>query len=137
MRKEFIIYGEPKPQQRARHVRNKRTGQYFIYSPKDNNKEASKQLLMHKPKQPLQGAIKMTISFYLPRPKSVPIHKRKYPTPKPDLTNLERFFEDEMCKLHYFIDDAYICEKHTRKLYADNREPQTIIILEEMELGLF
>lgn len=137
MRKEFVIFGEPKPQQRARHVRNKRTGQYFIYSPKDNNKEASKQLLMHKPRVMLSGAIKMTITFYLPRPKSVPVHKRRFPITKPDTTNLIRYFEDEMTKLGYYKDDCYICETHSRKLYADDREPQTIIILEEMETGLF
>jgi Holliday junction resolvase RusA-like endonuclease len=137
VKKEFTIYGIPRPQQRARHVKNKRTEQYFVYSPKDNNKEASKQLLIHKPKIPLFGAIKMTITFYLLRPKSIPIHKRRFPTPKPDLTNLERFFEDEMTKLGYYNDDAYICEKHSRKLYADNQEPQTVIILEEMEANLF
>jgi Holliday junction resolvase RusA-like endonuclease len=134
VRKEIIIYGEPKPQQRARHFQSPKTGKIIIYSPKENNRDASKQLAVQKPRVPLSGPIKMSIWFFMPRPKTV---TRKFHTVKPDSTNLERFFEDEMVKLHYIIDDSYICEKHIKKLYADDRPPVTIIHLEQLEPELF
>ena len=76
--------------------------------------------------QPLDGAVQITLSFYLPRPKghygvrglrpSAP----QVPSVKPDLDKLVRAVLDALTGIA-FRDDSQVAMLHAHKLYADER----------------
>jgi Holliday junction resolvase RusA-like endonuclease len=70
--------------------------------------------LPHRPAQLLEGPLKLTIDFYLPKPKST---KSRVPISRPDLSNYVKAAEDAMNGILY-VDDARIIEIHARKLYG-------------------
>jgi len=75
----------------------------------------------------LEGALRVDITFYLPRGKTV---KRTLPTVKPDITNLRKAAEDGLTGV-VWVDDALVVEGWTAKRYADACEPMTRIWIRE------
>ena len=67
---------------------------------------------------PWDGPIALSLIFYLSRPKSVSIKKRKHPTVRPDLDNLEKAVKDGLTGILY-VDDAQIVRTDCEKQYAD------------------
>lgn len=80
--------------------------------------------------KPLEVACALTIRFYVKRPKSC---AAKYPTGKPDEDNLLKITQDALKTAGIVKDDSYIVEAHPYKLFADDREPCTVIELECLE----
>jgi Holliday junction resolvase RusA-like endonuclease len=73
---------------------------------------------------PLGGALKLSLSFFLPRPKDhrgvrglLP-HAPRLPTTRPDLLKLARAVEDA-CTSILWRDDAQIVDEELHKTYAD------------------
>jgi Holliday junction resolvase RusA-like endonuclease len=62
----------------------------------------------------LNGALKVTIEFRLPRPKTV---KREHPSAKPDIDKLTRSTFDALNGV-CFVDDGRVVEVTARKVYA-------------------
>ena len=88
-------------------------------------------------KRPLTGAVKLSIQFYLPIPKSWPETKKQaamdgqiVPTTKPDVDNLLKAIMDALNGGIGYNDDKQVVEIIAEKQYSDN--PRTEIELEEL-----
>lgn len=78
----------------------------------------------------LDEACRLTCTFRLPRPKSIP-KKRTQPTSRPDVDKLARAVGDALKGLLY-SDDSKVCELVVRKVYAVDVAPGATIVLERM-----
>ncbi len=73
-----------------------------------------------------KGALALTVTFYVTRPKSHPKnwrtsknrHLYEFPITRPDRVNMTKLCEDALNKLA-FEDDAWIIEAHSFKRYAE------------------
>jgi crossover junction endodeoxyribonuclease RusA len=78
---------------------------------------------------PLDGAVELTIKFYMPRPKSL----RKsigYPLSRPDLSKLVRCVEDALTGIAY-VDDSRIVAAHLFKGFAVDSPPRAEIFIRD------
>ena len=62
-----------------------------------------------------EGAMKVTLIFVMPRPKTV---KRAEPSVAPDLDKLTRAALDALTSVAY-VDDGQVTELHARKIYGN------------------
>ena len=60
------------------------------------------------------------IRFYLPRPKSVSLKKRKYPNVAPDVDKLERAVNDSIVDAGVIVDDGQIVDTMRSKRYEED-----------------
>ena len=86
-------------------------------------------------KTPLNSPLKMTVSFYLPRPKRLIWKTRAMPDVpcphRPDCSNLLKSIEDGLNGVAY-LDDAQLTDVSVLKRYhAGGEGPKTVITLEE------
>ncbi len=84
---------------------------------------------------PHAEAIKVTIEYHMPIPKSYSKKMRlkcldQPHIKKPDLTNLVKFTEDALNHI-LWRDDAIIADLNVKKIYSE--EPKTLIILERIK----
>src|SRR5690606_28606443 len=70
----------------------------------------------HKPSERLKGPLKVNLDFILVPANSVKQKKRPFPSVRPDLDNYVKAVLDSM--MDFWVDDAQVCEIHTRKLYS-------------------
>lgn len=75
---------------------------------------------------PWDGAVYLSVSFYLPRPKSL-AKRCLYPTKKPDLDKLVRNVKDALKGVIY-LDDAQVIDTHSKKLYATPDSPPSVVL---------
>jgi len=82
----------------------------------------------------IEGALRVTLKFYVPIPKSFSKkrridahHGRILPTPKPDLDNYVKLAHDA-CNGVAYKDDSYIVDEVNSKRYSDN--PRVVITVE-------
>ena len=80
----------------------------------------------------LEG-VRLTIAFYLPRPKSLPKRATAH-TKKPDLDKLVRSCCDSLTHI-VFRDDSQVCELVTMKQYAPEGQPAYVDIRVETTAG--
>lgn len=111
----------------------------FTYTPKEtkdfkNNIVMMTKAQLHTDFKMFTHAISVSITFYIKRPKSV---KRKYPTVKPDIDNLEKAMYDALNGLVY-KDDCLIVMNNNMKLYEDSaHKPGITVCVQDVEtLGL-
>lgn len=71
----------------------------------------------------ITGAVRLVINFFHPRPASVPVKKRKYPTVAPDLDKEVRGVGDALKAAGVYKDDAQICEIRATKRYVNPDDP--------------
>ena len=127
---KFTINGKPKPL--ARHRVSKSGG---MYDPCSKQKaEMWLQIARFKPTTPYEGDIKLTLMFYMPRPKrhysKSGVLDIKYHSIRPDLDNLVKFISDVIQgKDRMIVDDSQICVLDAQKLYG---KPRTEVIIEEI-----
>lgn len=124
----FEIIGVPVPQKQTQFIR--RTG--IAYNP--SKKDADRliwQIRPDAPQTPLNGAIEMHLTFYLPIPKSASRIKRCQmlngvilPKQKPDFDNLAYLVTNALKKIVY-ADDSQVTDCIIRKRYSDR--PRTVI----------
>ena len=129
---KFSIPGNPKHQQRHRHVT---TGKFTrTYDPSAKGKaDFLLQSKYYAPKSPILGDIKLTVWFCMKRPKNhygtgKNQHKLKsnaiYHTKKPDIDNLVKFVMDSLNKV-FWKDDSQVCSLIAVKIYDE--KPRTVI----------
>ena len=70
---------------------------------------------------PFDEACVVHVTFYLPRPASIP-KKRRYPDRRPDLDKCVRSLLDGLADGGLLRDDARVVEINSRKRYADSDE---------------
>ena len=83
---------------------------------------------------PLGGPVKVSVTFWMPRPKSYPKKASwDYHVKKPDFDNLAKLLCDSLNGLCW-TDDSQICRATISKRYGP--APKTELRIEELELGL-
>lgn len=131
----FELAGQPVPQKQTRFTC--RCGNVRCYDPSKADKEKIQwQVKPFAPKDPLKGPIELSITFFVPIPKSTSGVRRRQmmnrvilPTVKPDEDNLAYIVTNALKKIVY-DDDNQICVKHVYKFYGD--EPKTVIKVREI-----
>lgn len=87
-------------------------------------------ILSHRaPTIPHDSYVTVETTFYLPRPKTIPPHKRKHPTVKPDIDKLQRALYDAITETHIWHDDCQITDVTSRKRYADTRPTGVLLTI--------
>ncbi len=127
----FPVYGNAIPQARARVFVDKRTGKIRAANPQnctDWKHLIQIQALEHRPTQLLDGALKVSLVFQLPRPASKP-KKEYWPRWKPDWDNLAKALTDA-CEGLIYTNDSRIVDAHIVKCYGDS--PGVMVTIEEM-----
>jgi Holliday junction resolvase RusA-like endonuclease len=76
---------------------------------------------------PMTGAVRIAVSFILPRPKSAP--ERPWPIVRPDADKLLRAVLDALTAAQIWRDDSQVVDVHARKLYANSPGSPTWIDL--------
>lgn len=114
-------------------------GNGHAYTPEKTKayEEAVRLIARARIKEPLTNAIRLTVTFYLPIPKSWSEAKKRLaragqirPTTKPDIDNLEKALMDALNGGIGYSDDKLIVEKHSYEYYSDT--PKTVLELEEI-----
>ena len=132
----FEISGVPVAQKQTRFTC--KGGFARAYDPSAKDKEMIQwQVRPYAPVNPLLGPIKLTLTFYMPIPKSTSKAKRDQmmrhiilPVVKPDEDNLAYLVTNALKKIVY-QDDNQICEKHVYKLY--DIKPRTVVKVEQIQ----
>lgn len=93
--------------------------------------EARRWIEQHDDPQVLDGPVRLTLVFTLPRPASLP-RWRWLPWTKPDIDKLARAVMDALTKVLY-RDDARITDLHVKKRYARGGAPGCDITLEVLD----
>jgi len=134
----FVVPGKPMAKGRPRFARGK-GGKMFTYTPKTtvSYENLVKTIAMKHFKKPLEGPVKLSITFLIPRPKYL-IWKTK-PMPRVlhdkhlDLSNMLKSIEDALNGIAY-RDDGQIARIYMEKEYhAGDEGPQAIIEIESIE----
>lgn len=138
---QFTLYCNP-PKHTAQGsstvLKNFKTGKFFIGKKANSNAIQAKtellaMLLPHRPKKPLEGALKCEIDiFYSWRKSETKKNRLKGVMPvttKPDLDNWVKQFNDCLTRLNFWTDDAQVFDLHLRKFYCD--EPKIVVKIEE------
>lgn len=76
---------------------------------------------------PLDGALDVDVTFYVPRPKSVARRARAMPTVKPDVDKLVRSLFDGITDGALWVDDARVTDLAARKRYADDHPVGAVV----------
>jgi len=139
---KVIVYGDPKAQKRPRFARR---GKFVTtYDPSELQKDNFIcQIIKHKPKQPLEGALSLRCRYYMPIPKSLSKRKKlrllQERTPhvkRPDLDNMDKFVMDCMNSIFY-NDDSQIYNKQSFKFYSPIPRTEIEIVENEPQTELF
>lgn len=128
----LTVPGTPIPKARPRVVRN--GGRVMTFTPTSTRQweETIRWCAMQNPpERMLTGPLAATLTFYLPRPKSVP-KKRLYPETKPDWDNLGKAVTDALEGL-VFENDSRLVRVTVIKAYGD--PPRAEIEIEELAEG--
>ena len=129
---QFYIEGAPVAQGRPRvTVRGKHAHVYDPSKSRDYKKyvlTVAKQCLKGRGNGPLlEGPLKMTLIFYMPRPKSLPrnvVHHTK----KPDLDNLIKGVKDALSGFCYEDDKQIVEFEEVKKVYAEKGSPGGVLV---------
>ena len=129
---QFKVLGNPVAQGRPRFARVGKFVRTYDPSNSKNWKETVKwQAIEHKKQgYVIEGAIGMTLMFFLPRPKSLPKRIQEH-TKKPDLDNLSKAIKDALKGICY-KDDSQIINLLASKQYGIETGVE-IIICEKRE----
>jgi len=127
----FKIIGVPVPKGRPRFFRmGKGVGTYTPDKTRTWEDCVRLQAIQSRPQKPWEGPIVMTLTFLMPRPKSLPkkvVHHIK----KPDTDNLAKATVDSLKGL-FFKDDSQIVTLNLEKKYAQG-ECGVEVKMEEIE----
>ena len=140
----FTVYGEAQPQGSAKAFVPKGWSRPIITSDNAQLKswrqlvaEAANRALAAltvKDRHYLVDGVRLSIAFYLPRPKSLPKRATAH-TKKPDVDKLVRAICDALSNI-VFRDDSQVCELVTAKHYALEGEPARVDIRVEATAGV-
>ena len=116
---QITVYGRPAPQGSKRGFINKYTGRVSMVESSKAVKpwrEAVKCAALEVGKR-IEGPVRVTMVFTMPKPKSAPKSRVTYPDRKPDLSKLVRSTEDALVDAGVIEDDARIIALVAGKVY--------------------
>jgi crossover junction endodeoxyribonuclease RusA len=123
----FVVYGVPAPQGSMKAFNVK--GHQHPVVTADNPKTRPWKYLVYAEalkargaNPPLEGPVRVNLTFYMPRPKSAP-KATVYPAVKPDRDKLERAIMDALTNAGIWKDDGQVIDGRTVKMYAGGRHP--------------
>lgn len=131
----FTLSGNPVPQKQTR--ASMRSGFVRMYDPSKKDLEMIRwQIKPFSPPEPLQGAVSLTLMFFMAIPKSTSKSKAAQmkrriilPIVKPDVDNLAYLVTNAL-KTIVYADDSQIVEQHVYKVYDEN--PRTEITVKSV-----
>lgn len=128
---KFTIYAEPVAQGRPKFAAR---GKFVtVYDPK-KSKDWKEFVAVEAKKygcKPLEGPLRMVLTFRLKKPRSAP-KSRKYPVVKPDVSNFVKGIEDALNGICYH-DDSQIVVLEASKSYApEGYAPGVLIHIEQV-----
>ena len=85
---------------------------------------------------PLEGAVSVQATFYLPRRKSPRPKKQLWPDRRPDVDKLARSLLDALTNIA-FGDDNQVCDLFVRKVYASEDHPPGVEVEVAHVLAVF
>lgn len=135
MKTEFFMEMEP-PTATAQEKQVRVVCGHPQFYEKPAAKEAKKlliaELTKYKPEQPLQGPLRLCVSWYFPKRKTDKFDGFKYKNTKPDTDNLQKGLKDCMTKVGFWNDDAQVAIELVSKWWTSN-EPGILVTVEELE----
>lgn len=123
---DIEVHGVPAPQGSKRGGYSAKSGKTFVYEQNGKTQASWRQDVIAAAVQlretmgweTADGPIWIWVMFRLPRPASVNIRRRPYPSVKPDMDKLLRNTLDGLTQAGIYRDDAQITEMHAKKRYA-------------------
>jgi len=129
---KFRVEAQPVPKGRPRFTtRGKFPMAYTDAKTRDAEDNFAAQSVKYKPELPIEGAIKLTLTFASIKPKSKP-KKIKHWTTRPDLDNFIKLVKDALNKI-FWVDDSQIVEVQAKKIYDINS--YTEVEIEPLEVS--
>lgn len=127
---QFTVYGIPKPKARARVVTHHGNTRAFTPDTTASWEDSVRaQALAHRPERLLDGPLRATLLFWLPKPKSK--KNDALPDTKPDLDNLSKSIFDALEGLIYTNDSRFVA-KRLSKEYAIDCSPGVMVCISEV-----
>jgi len=125
------VIGRPSPQGSKKSIGNNRFIESSKYLPawRTAVQEAATAAITDQGWEMATGPVELEITFYMPRPKTVPIAKRPEPITPPDIDKLIRGVADALTIAGAYEDDAQIVKVIALKNYADVRDPGAFITI--------
>ena len=108
-------------------------GKYASSAIKAWTAEFAENVRKHKPDEPWDCPVHVSIHFFFPWPESAPKKnkdKLMWKTTKPDLDNSEKTILDTLTKEGFIRDDSIICSKTSEKYFSP--EPKILIVLRKI-----
>jgi Holliday junction resolvase RusA-like endonuclease len=130
MRYELAVPGTPVPKARPRVVN--RGGKVRTFTPDTTARWEDMirwAVMQNRPERLLTGPLAAELTFFLPRPKSIP-KSRQFPEVKPDWDNLGKAVTDALEGL-LFENDSRLVRVLVTKVYGD--PPRAAIVISELE----
>ena len=115
----IIVYGLPAPQGSKRHV----GGGVMIESSKkvkpwrEAVKAKAEAARERVGQPPIDGPVRLIVTFTMPKPASAPKRRRTWPMRTPDLSKLVRSTEDALTDAGIWKDDARVVDCASAKVY--------------------
>ena len=98
-----------------------RGGRPIFYDPspvKAAKKLLTGHLMLHRPDEPIEGAVALTTTWLFPKGKS---HKDgEWRVTRPDTDNLQKLLKDCMTRCGYWKDDAQVVREVAEKKWSDD-----------------
>ena len=97
-----------------------RNGKHVFYK-NDRLKKAESDLvaalLPHRPPAPFDGPLSLSVTWFFKTPRRSMWNRWK--VTRPDTDNLNKLLKDIMTKLHFWADDAQVCQETIEKMWAE------------------
>ena len=138
----IVVYGVPGPQGSKRFVGKSRSGRGIMIESSAKVKpwrEAVKwaAIAVRGDQEPLDGPLRVRMTFTMPKPASAPKRRRTWPDKKPDGSKLQRSTEDALTDAGVWTDDARVVEWYGAKRYPGEGDdaldaPGCVIVVEHI-----
>ena len=128
---QFTIYADPVAQARPRFARR---GNFVMTYDDKKSKNWKKLVAMEARRngcEPLEGPLKMTLTFRLKKPKSAP-KSRIWPTVRPDLDNYVKGCKDGVNGICYKDDSQVVILEAIKEYATDDFPPGVLIKIERI-----
>ena len=123
---DLVVHGVPAPQGSKKGGYSAKTGKTFVYEQNSKTQKSWRQDVIAAAVElrevanveTFDGPIQVFVEFRLPRPASVNIRRRPFPSVKPDIDKILRNTLDALTQAGVYRDDAQVIDLAVKKRYA-------------------
>lgn len=131
---DIVVYGSPAPQGSKKFVGVTKSGRgLMVESSKkvkpwrmDVKDAAERAAFLYPSLLPLEGPLRVSMVFTLPKPASAPKKRRTWPDRKPDVSKLARSTEDALSDAGVWADDARVVEYSRLAKVFPGEDPEAL-----------